>query len=171
VGSPAPISEPIPGWITHYGDSFNGGTLGCGYGVYTSEDPTIIAVSPARYEQLPCGTLIEMCGPGGCLVGMRKDSCPGCIDNGFDLSEAAIARVCGQGSDVCKANVNAIGICGPADFALPKPVPTEPPLEFRTSMDALERSMSIEQAGFAPQTRTMMTAPAEPPTPACQASS
>jgi hypothetical protein len=76
--------------------------MGCG-GVYASEDETIVAVGPEREAQLPCGTLLAVCGPGGCVLAVRQDGCPGCGPGVFDLSEAGLARVCGPGSGVCRA--------------------------------------------------------------------
>ncbi|MGD9883959.1 MAG: RlpA-like double-psi beta-barrel domain-containing protein [Reyranella sp.] len=76
--------------------SYVGSPLGCsGEGVYTSEDTTIVAVSPARYREWPCGTPIRVCGAAGCIEGRRRDSCPGCSANHVDLSEAGLITVCG----------------------------------------------------------------------------
>jgi hypothetical protein len=111
------LKQPVaPGepsaWITHYGERFNDRTVGCwNYGDYSSDDPTIIAVNPTLYDELPCGTLLELCGPGGCMVGARKDSCPGCRPNGFDLSEAGFKRVCGDADGVCTATVEVLTVC------------------------------------------------------------
>jgi hypothetical protein len=93
------------GYATHYGGGpawgdaidYNGLPLGCG-GIYRSEDPTIAAVGPARYAQWPCGTQLEICGPVGCAVVERQDSCPGCGPNVIDLSESAHQLVCGAGT-------------------------------------------------------------------------
>jgi hypothetical protein len=90
--------------VTHYGVEYNGNSLGCG-GVYTSEDSTIIAVGPERDAEWPCGTLFQVCGPGGCLLGERRDSCPGCGSFHIDLSEKGLYLVCGPGSGVCEAEV------------------------------------------------------------------
>lgn len=84
----------LHGHATHYGASYNGQPLGCGTGVYDSNDPTIAAVSPARYEEWPCGTELLVCGPGGCTIVTRQDACPGCYANLIDLSEAANRLVC-----------------------------------------------------------------------------
>jgi hypothetical protein len=107
-------------WITHYGERFNDRTLGCfGYGSYSSEDPSIVAVNPVLYGELPCGTLLELCGPGGCLIAARKDSCPGCRPDGFDLSEAAFAGVCGDADGVCTASVRVLEVCQVRKFGKP----------------------------------------------------
>ena len=93
-------NEGVDGWIegraTHYGESYNGLPLGCGTGDYRSENPRIVAVSPARYVEWPCGTRFEICGDRGCIEGERHDACPGCGRDHLDLSEAGIAAVCGE---------------------------------------------------------------------------
>jgi hypothetical protein len=106
---PAPAATPQPapvppvaaqgglisGQATHYGESYNGQPLGCaGAGLYSSNNPNIAAVSPARYQEWPCGTKLRLCGPGGCAVVTRVDSCPGCYANLIDLSESANMLVC-----------------------------------------------------------------------------
>lgn len=121
--TPSTLVQPMEGWITHYGERFNQRTLGCyGYGPYSSEDPTIVAVNPTMYESLPCGTLLELCGPGGCLIAARKDSCPGCRPNGFDLSEAAFEAVCGDADGVCTASVSVLKTCQVRKFGKPQDV-------------------------------------------------
>ena len=65
--------------------------------MYDSSNPTIAAVAwPARDLEWPCGTSLEICGPGGCVEAMRVDACPGCGYNTIDLSEAGSAAVCGE---------------------------------------------------------------------------
>lgn len=91
---PAPESG-IEGIATAYGPSYNGLPLGCGGGVYSSDDTSIVAVGPARYQKWPCGTSIRVCGAAGCIEGVRRDSCPGCGANHVDLSEAGLITVCG----------------------------------------------------------------------------
>lgn len=95
--TPVPIEyqgEAFAAYVTHYGESYNGQNMGCD-GVYWSWDPYILAVSPSRYSEWPCGTVLEITGPGGTLVVARTDSCPGCGPNLLDLSEAGSERVCG----------------------------------------------------------------------------
>jgi hypothetical protein len=117
---PAAGSQPMPAWITHYGERFNEKGVGCyDYGDYSSEDPTIVAVNPTLYEHLPCGTLLELCGPGGCMVAARKDSCPGCRPDGFDLSEAGFKKVCGDSDGVCTATVQVLTVCQVRKFGTP----------------------------------------------------
>lgn len=89
------VGEWIDGWSTHYGESYNGGTLGCGTGYYSSNNPDIVAVSPYRYQEWPCGTVFEICGEGGCIFATRHDACPGCGANHLDLSESGSQAVCG----------------------------------------------------------------------------
>lgn len=69
--------------------------MGCG-GSYSSNDPTIVAVSPMMYAAWPCGTGLTICGPGGCIDAVRSDACPGCGATQIDLSEEGSARVCGE---------------------------------------------------------------------------
>lgn len=87
----------IDGWSTHYGEAYNGRPLGCGTGDYASDNAAIVAVAyPARDADWSCGTVFEVCGPGGCLLATRHDACPGCGPNHLDLSEAGSLAVCGQ---------------------------------------------------------------------------
>jgi LysM repeat protein len=86
----------LKGSASAYHDSFTNKPMGCtGAGLYKPADLTIIAVGPAMYNQFPCGTSIEVCGPKGCLAGVRKDACPGCLDYHVDLSRAGLTAVCG----------------------------------------------------------------------------
>ncbi|HLF71056.1 MAG TPA: hypothetical protein VI759_02745 [Dehalococcoidia bacterium] len=96
---------PIDIKVTHYGIGFNGQTLGCGNGYYTSENETIVAVGPERHSEWPCGTPLQVCGQAGCISASRQDGCPGCSANVLDLSEAGIGRVCGDNASVCDAHV------------------------------------------------------------------
>lgn len=81
--------------VTHYGYEYNGRQMGCG-GMYSSSDTSIVAVSPIRYSQWPCGTVLQVTGPAGSIQVVRQDSCPGCHANMIDLSEAGIIAVCGS---------------------------------------------------------------------------
>ena len=82
--------------------------MGCG-GVYSSNDITIMAVSPARYREWPCGTRVQVCGPAGCIVVTRQDACPGCYANLVDLSEAGNAAVCGSPPHTCRVTLQLVG--------------------------------------------------------------
>ena len=93
--------------VTHYGVSYNGQILGCGDGKYSSDNGSIVAVGPERDAEWPCGTVLRVCGPGGCMIGERQDSCPGCDAYLIDLSEEGLYLVCGPGSGVCQASVEA----------------------------------------------------------------
>jgi len=120
--------EPTAGgrWsATHYGESYNGRPLGCGTGVYRSDDPAIIAVGPGHYSEIPCGTTLQVCLPLSlpdvdgqrpemsalrCLVGLRVDSCPGCAGDWLDLSEAGLWYLCGwQCGRLDRLNVDIVG--------------------------------------------------------------
>jgi hypothetical protein len=109
--TPTPVpSTPISassglilGSVTPYADALAGSTLGCnGYGVYDPNNPTVIAVGPEHYEDWPCGTNLGVCGVDtntgvvtSCIVGVRQDSCPGCVGNHLDVSRAAFEILCG----------------------------------------------------------------------------
>ncbi len=76
--------------------------------VYDPLDVTIIAVGPDHYTDFPCGTVLEVCGPGGCIEGERKDSCPGCGINHLDLSRLGHLLVCGEDSGVCEVTIRKL---------------------------------------------------------------
>ncbi len=103
-----PISPVFQGLVTHYGVSYNGNPMGCSGELYSSENETIIAVGPADYGEWPCGTNLRVCGPTGCVVGFRQDSCPGCGENHLDLSEAGINTVCGDQAHVCRVGIEEV---------------------------------------------------------------
>jgi hypothetical protein len=107
------LSDELEGVVTHYGASFNGRTLSCGTGYYTSENTRIAAVGPSRHSEWPCGTMIRICGPNDCLEAERHDACPGCGPNHIDLSEAGIAIVCGDQAGVCRVELQAFARQGP----------------------------------------------------------
>ena len=117
----SPISSTIEGIATHYGYSYSGQTMGCG-GVYSPSDPRIIAVGTAREGVWGCGALLNVCGSGGCVVGIRQDSCPGCGRNHLDLSEAGIADVCGVGAEVCDITITAMIANPPAPSPFLQPL-------------------------------------------------
>ena len=98
----------LTGHATSYGASYNGHAMGCG-GVYSSNDITILAVSPARYREWPCGARLQVCGPVGCIVVTRQDACPGCYANLVDLSEAGNAAVCGSPPHTCRVTLQLVG--------------------------------------------------------------
>jgi hypothetical protein len=102
-----PLNAVEGAYVTHYGQSFNGQALGCKTGAYSSDDAGIVAVGPERDAEWPCGTILRICGPGGCLVAAREDGCPGCGPDHVDLSEEGLYLVCGPGSGVCQANIEA----------------------------------------------------------------
>jgi hypothetical protein len=102
-----PLSWVEGAYVTHYGTSFNGQALGCKTGPYSSKDASIVAVGPERDAELPYGTILRICGPGGCLIAEREDGCPGCGPYNVDLSEEGLYIVRGPGSGVCQANVEA----------------------------------------------------------------
>jgi LysM repeat protein len=99
AASTSSTTGTLSGSATSYADYFTGRMMGCmGAGPYSPTDVSIIAVGPAMHAQFPCGTKIEVCGPKGCLTGVRKDSCPGCLAYHVDLSKAGLAAVCGPTS-------------------------------------------------------------------------
>ncbi|HEU0075912.1 MAG TPA: hypothetical protein VFS30_18085 [Dehalococcoidia bacterium] len=105
-----PISAVDDAWVTHYGESFNGQALGCDATPYASDNASIVAVGASRDAEWPCGTILRVCGPGGCLVAQRADGCPGCGPYHVDLSEEGLLLVCGPGSGVCQARVEAFRV-------------------------------------------------------------
>jgi hypothetical protein len=105
-----PAGPELRGWATHYGESFTGGVLGCGTGLYDPRNPVILAVGPSRYREWPCGTLLRVCGPAGCAVVERHDSCPGCGPSVVDLSEAGNALVCGEPPHTCRVTMQPVRI-------------------------------------------------------------
>jgi LysM repeat protein len=104
-GAATPASSSAPsgaatgvliGRATPYADSLAGNSLGCmGAGKYDPSDTSVVAVGPALYNQFPCGTRLEVCGPSACLNAVRKDYCPGCPGNDIDLSRAGFEMLCG----------------------------------------------------------------------------
>jgi expansin (peptidoglycan-binding protein) len=100
-------AQEINGTATHYGESYNGLRMGCG-GVYSSNDPTIAAVGPARYAEWPCGTTLEISGPDGSIIVQRTDSCPGCSATMVDLSESGNAAVCGSPPHTCRVTIRVL---------------------------------------------------------------
>ncbi len=101
-------SPPSNGIVTHYGVTYDGQTMGCTGQTYASTNATIIAVSPVDEGSWPCGTSLRVCGPAGCIVGIRQDSCPGCGHDHLDLSEAGIDQVCGDQAGVCEVTIEKV---------------------------------------------------------------
>jgi len=103
-------------------------------GVYRSCDQLIVAVGPAHYADIPCGTWLRVCAsntnrgldapaaaPGSgdgqvpnvrCLVVSRSDSCPGCssqpLGEYIDLSESGLFFLCGGECSVLSVTVEVI---------------------------------------------------------------
>ena len=119
---PAPSTPIIQGWATHYGESYQGGVLGCGSGYYDTANPDIVAVGPSRYADWPCGTQLRVCGPAGCLITTRQDACPGCGPFLLDLSEAGNKLVCGDPPHTCRATVQLIEL-PPSQDPASRPMP------------------------------------------------
>ena len=99
--------EIINGTATHYGYSYHGQRMGCG-GIYSSYDETIVAVSPSRYAEWPCGTELQVIGPAGTIIVTRQDSCPGCSRNMIDISEAGSIAVCGGRPHTCRVEISVV---------------------------------------------------------------
>lgn len=107
--SPTVVLAQIDGFATHYGAHYQGRPLGCsGFGTYDTDNPYILAVSPARYADWPCGHKLLVTGPAGSHVVVRSDSCPGCHRNTIDLSEAGVLAVCG-GVHTCEVTIHDLG--------------------------------------------------------------
>lgn len=123
--TPNVLAQERSGRATHYGVGFHGRTMGCG-GVYSTYNPTIIAVPPSMYRAWPCGTTLVVSGPNGAIVGTRQDSCPGCDSAGVivDLSEAGHRAVCGVGT--CWVTVRPyVQESSPAPVLVEEPAPVE----------------------------------------------
>jgi len=162
-----PINSIEGAWVTHYGESFNGQAMGCTAEPYSSDDASIVAVGPSREAEWPCGTVLRICGPGGCIIAEREDGCPGCGDYHVDLSEEGLLLVCGPGSGVCQASVEAFA--PPCEIRAARTTPdTDGPLELLATL--AEVALSDRTAGMlelsddAPLARTCtVKAPASRP--------
>ena len=117
VAPPEPLIVPMGPLYdviaTHYGVAYNGRTLGCGTGYYSSENVMILAVGPSRASEWPCGTLLQICGPLACNLVIRHDSCPGCGRNVIDLSEGGIDYVCGYQTSTCRVSIQKVKLVDP----------------------------------------------------------
>jgi hypothetical protein len=99
----------VLGSVTPYSDALAGSNVGCnGYGPYNPDDTTVIAVGPDHYDDWPCGTTLGVCGIDPdtgivttCIVGVRQDSCPGCVAHHMDVSRAAFNLLCGAAANRC----------------------------------------------------------------------
>jgi hypothetical protein len=158
VQPPTALTAPMPSLVTHYGESFNGSILGCGTGYYSSDNPTIVAVSPAREGEMPCGTLLQICGYGGCITAQRQDACPGCSAILFDLSESAFLAVCGQPTGVCEATVSIVETCTSLSLAW-EDRPVQPPPVWERERTALDDLSETALLSLPPDLRV---APPEP---------
>lgn len=105
----------ISGTASHYGESYEGGILGCGRydsgdGRYHSADTSIAATNNPEwgcFQQLRvCARMDEFSESRSlsadqlvpqmrCIEVIRQDSCPGCRATDIDLSEAGFEIVCG----------------------------------------------------------------------------
>lgn len=103
-----PPLATFSGVVSHYGAGYEGQIMGCPpHAPYRSADPTIVAVSPARYAAWPCGTRFRVTGGAGAIVAVRTDACPGCTANWLDLSEAGALTVCGH-YGMCKVTIEVL---------------------------------------------------------------
>jgi hypothetical protein len=136
--------------VTHYGPSFNGQKLGCSEARYASDNGGIIAVGPERSAEWPCGTVLRVCGPGGCMVGERQDGCPGCDAYHIDVSEEGLYLVCGPGSGVCRASIEVFapscGVLGASDVA--GSVENGPNAELRLLAELAEAALADRTANL-----------------------
>jgi hypothetical protein len=90
------------GRITPYADSLAGNGMGCsGSGPYSITDPSIVAVNSAYYSRYPCGTRLYICSAITCVTAVRKDACPGCEADHFDVSRALYKILCGSAPYDC----------------------------------------------------------------------
>jgi hypothetical protein len=112
---------------THYGVAYNGRTLGCGTGYYTSDNLMILAVGPSRSSEWPCGTLLQICGHLACNLVVRHDACPGCGRNLIDLSEGGLDYVCGYQTSTCRVTIQKVTLVEPEPLPEPEPEPEPAP--------------------------------------------
>ncbi len=99
---PAPGgNETVLGTATYYAASLAGQPMGCDGTPYNPNNPYIVAVGPAHYDEWPCFTQIYICGPASCLVALRTDSCPGCSASEIDMSYSGWQTVCGNLTGPC----------------------------------------------------------------------
>jgi hypothetical protein len=90
-----------------YAEALAGHTLGCdGYGDYNPDDPSIVAVGWDLVDTFPCDAGMKICGPGGCILAIRQDTCPGCAGADVDLSRAGIEAVCGADEVECDVTIS-----------------------------------------------------------------
>lgn len=82
-------------YVTRYADSLEGNAMACG-GTFDQDIQFVVAVGYEYDVAWPCGTQLEICGPAGCLNGVRTDTCPGCPGADLDLSRAGLDAVCGN---------------------------------------------------------------------------
>ncbi len=85
----------VEGYATRYADSLEGGSMACG-GAFDQDNEFVIAVGYEYDKAWPCGTQLEVCGPAGCTLGVRTDTCPGCPGGDIDMSRAGLDAVCGN---------------------------------------------------------------------------
>ena len=127
VAAPVPIIVPMGPLYqviaTHYGVAYNGRTLGCGTGYYTSENPSILAVGPTRSYEWPGGTVLEICGHLACNLVVRQDACPGCSRNVVDLSESGLDMLCGYQTSTCRVTIQKVMLIEPEPPPEPEPSP------------------------------------------------
>jgi hypothetical protein len=94
------------GQATPYANSLAGNSMGCtGAGPYNPADTSVVAVAAANHLQWPCGTKLSICGPVGCIQGVRKDSCLACGNLDIDLSRAGFNATCGPSANNCKVTI------------------------------------------------------------------
>lgn len=109
----ARVSRVMDGKSTHYGESYEGGWLGCGLfrneagdNLYHTGDATIVATRDFDYR---CGQRFRITGPAGTITAFRQDSCPGCAGPWhLDLSEAGNASVCGYPPRTCNITIEVL---------------------------------------------------------------
>jgi len=101
--APASFTGSFSGFATPYWDGLAGNYQSCG-AVFDPADTTVLAVSYAYTQSIPCGTALKVCGTAGCIDVVRSDLCPGCEANHIDLSRAGFTAVCGAVSN-CNVTV------------------------------------------------------------------
>ncbi|HEX5370495.1 MAG TPA: RlpA-like double-psi beta-barrel domain-containing protein [Dehalococcoidia bacterium] len=112
----APTKTPVPtatqpaslvgdgtviGTASFYADSLAGSPMGCDGTPYNPNNPYIVAIGPSHYDEWPCFTSIDICGPVTCITALRTDSCPGCGSSQIDVSHSGYTTICGNITGPC----------------------------------------------------------------------
>ena len=108
----------VSGIATHYVLQAGGGN--CSY-PGPPKNRMYVALSPAEYASAaPCGSYLEVTGPGGSIRVKVIDQCPECKPGHIDLSEAAFAKLAPLSAGLISVTYTSV-----SDPPLPGPVSLE----------------------------------------------